>query len=164
MNILKEIGRRVDALVEGTYRLIGRSRRGELPVTRVDPGEDLGPCVHCGDDVVRTDGVRFDTGAVHTACESATNRDRANTLACYRIYCDTVRSLKGLGDERVTVVVLDVGQRIRSPASRQQLADRLKEISDRVSSDARIHTPNKDAVKAITANARTAIQTSAAVN
>jgi histone acetyltransferase (RNA polymerase elongator complex component) len=154
MNILKEIGRRVDALIDVTMALFARIWCGELRGRPADSCENLGPCVYCGDDVIRTKGVRFDTGAAHTECESATNRDRQNVVAPYRVYADAMRALKALGDDRVSTVVLDVTQRIRPPATGTHLATRLRQIEERVSSDMRVNAPIKDAVKCIARNAR----------
>ncbi len=155
MHILKEIGRRVDALVEDTKVLLGRILRGELRGRPADPNESLGPCVYCGDDVIRSNGVHFDdAGSAHTMCESATHRDRQNTVAQYRVYEQAMRALKALGDEQVSIVVLDVTQRIRAPATKTHLATRLRQIEERISSDARVRAPIKDAVKCIARNAR----------
>jgi hypothetical protein len=155
MNILKEIGRRVDALIDVTMALFARIWCGELRGRSADPKEDLGPCVYCGDDVIRTNGVHFDdAGVAHTECESASNRDHPSVIAPYRVYADAMRALKALGDDRVSTVVLDVTQRIRPPATGTHLATRLRQIEERVSSDMRVNAPIKDAVKCIARNAR----------
>lgn len=77
----------------------------------------------------------------------------ASELGYARAYEDAVRKLKALGDRRVSAIVLDHGRRIRLPSSRETLSDALKWITERVSSDARIHVQMKDVVKGIASRA-----------
>lgn len=155
MNILKGIGRRVDALVEMTRRLIARSRQsGEHPP--LDPDEGLGECLYCQTLVTRADGVRFPDGAAHKSCQETVNADRERTLAAYQAYNhgDAFKRLRELGDGQISAIVLDVNQKIAKPASARTLLSALDEIEERIYTDTQVASETRLAARSAIAQAR----------
>ena len=143
-NLLEDIGAAIDELVRDTRALIERSRRGELPVTRIDPQEPLGPCTVCGAVVVPVTGIRFADGPIHEECSEAQLRDRRRLLAAFNAYLGAAKTLTSLAGEPMAELLREVGAEVARPATHADLEDALRKLAHLVLHDPRVSPQHRE--------------------